>query len=72
MGRNRRFLRFFATFAYAVFMAFDAFAAGYVCEVTKTYTSCNAGYYFDNGDCISCTTIPNTAEISSETEEITG
>ena len=40
---------FGAMLLFCVIGAYDAFAAGYSC--TKTYNTCNAGYYLSNGDC---------------------
>ena len=44
MGRMSRFLRVFA-FIFGLIFAGNAFAAGYVCEDLRTYTSCAVGYY---------------------------
>ena len=44
MGRMSRFLRVFAII-FGLFFVGNAFAAGYVCNDIKKYTSCNSGYY---------------------------
>ena len=48
MGKKLRILGFLASLCLFAFSS-NAFAAGYSC--TKTYNTCNAGYYLSNGDC---------------------
>ncbi|MBR2392935.1 MAG: InlB B-repeat-containing protein [Alphaproteobacteria bacterium] len=66
MGKIRCFLRFFVLFAGVVFTT-NSFAAGYICDDIKMYTSCNAGYYLNGTEvgnsCVAC------PENSSTTDE---
>ena len=47
MGKTRKFLGFFVFLVSVVFGA-NAFAAGYVCDDIKKYTSCNSGYFLSD------------------------
>ena len=44
MAKKRSFLGFLASL-FMLFFSANAFAAGYICNDIKKYTSCNAGYY---------------------------
>ncbi len=49
-----RLIHFFSLLIILTFSVPAANAAGYTCS-TKTYTSCNSGYYLSSGQCKSCT-----------------
>ncbi len=66
MGRKRSFLGFLATVVMVLFTA-NAFAAGYTCDNSKVYTTCNATYYLSDDTCLSCLIVT-----SDETQSCSG
>ena len=67
MGKIRRFLGLLTTLA-MVFFAANSFAAGYTCDTTKTYTSCNTDYYLSSGSCLECS--PKNGATTSSTVDL--
>ena len=65
MGKKRCFLGFLLSLFVFVF-SLNAFAEGYVCDIE--YTSCTAGYYLSNGDCLACTSATNNTSTQSCTQ----
>ncbi len=51
----RKIHHFFCSFTLVLLLCLTpAHSAGYTCSTTKTYTSCNSGYYLSNGTCGTC------------------
>ncbi|MBQ8042205.1 MAG: hypothetical protein IJ273_02640, partial [Alphaproteobacteria bacterium] len=51
-----------------VFFAANSFAAGYTCDTTKTYTTCNTDYYLSSGSCLECS--PKNGATTSSTVDL--
>ncbi len=50
-----RISRFFFSFTLVLLMCIPpAHSAGYTCDTSKVYSSCNTNYYLDNEKCLSC------------------
>ncbi len=71
----RKIHHFFCSFTLVLLLCLTpAHSAGYTCSTTKTYTSCNSGYYLSSGSCNLCSSADNRTSTTSCTTEtsITG